>query len=194
MINLNSDNFKEKEFAPRFNAGKAGRVSNVTIAVTKKTAADADNLPDYKLIVTDENKGEVNEGFYYAADGDDSKGKLLANRVLHIARAVLGADYEFPEYATYKDVVDGLFKLIKKNADGKTFSVFVTYGNIGYPSQFLKLRYFDFIESGDVAEEATRLYKKKNDLMIKMTEDAPMSKPAASMEGTDDSENDDDWV
>ena len=193
MIDLNGDNFKAKEFSAIFNGGKAGRVANVTISVSKKTAADADNLPNYKLIITDSEKAEINEGFYYVDEKDERKGELMANRLLSIARVVLGADTVFPKYESYKDVMDGIFKMIKKGADDKNFSVFVTYGNLGYPSKYLKLRYFDFIEAGDVEESATRLFKKKNDLMDRIMEDAP--RPAtAGLENTTDDSNDDDWV
>ena len=190
MINLNGENFKEKEYATIFNGGKAGKVNNVTIAVTKKTAADADNLPDYKLVVTDENGGEVNDGFYYA---EETKQQLSINRVLHIARAVLGADYEFPEYADYKAVIDGLFKLINKNADEKKFNIYVTYGNVGYPSKYLRVRYFDFLEAADTDEAVSRLFKKKNDLLERITEDAP-SLPVGEEGTTSTTDSDDDWL
>ena len=191
MINLNSDTFKEKEYSAIFNGANAGRAKNTTIAVTKKTAVDPDNLPDYKLIVTDENGGSVNEGFYYTEENDTKKSDLLISRILHIARAVLGKDYEFPNYGSYKEAVDGMFKLINKNAEGKTFSVFVTYGNVGYPSKYLKLRYFDFIESSDVEDNATRLFAKKNDLLFKVVEDAINPEPTVAGSTSSD---DDDWI
>ena len=190
MINLNGENFKEKEFATIFNNGKAGKVNNVTISVTKKTAADADNLPDFKLIATDVNGGEVNDGFYYA---EEAKQQLSINRVLHIARAVLGADYVFPEFADYKAVIDGLFKLIKKNAEDKKFNIYVTYGNVGYPSKYLKIRYFDFLEAAGTDEAVSRLFKKKNDLLERITEDAP-SLPASTEGTTSTTDSDDDWI
>lgn len=193
MINLNSDNFKEREYAAIFNGGAAGRVEDVTIEVTKKSPVDPDNQPDYKVFVVDQNGAKVNEGFYYADENDSKKGDLLVSRIVHIARAVLGKDYEFPTYTSYKEAADGLFKLIAKNAGEQTFSVFVTYGNVGYPSKYLKLRYFDFIEPSSVDANATRLFTKKTDLMERITADAPLPTEGILSGGSNES-SDDDWV
>lgn len=191
MINLSSDNFKERERAAIFNNGKAGKVEGVTLELEKKTAADADNLPDYKLFVVDENGAKVNEGFYYQDESDTKKNDILVSRVLHIARAVLTEEEQkdlAQEFDSYKKAVDFMFKLIKKNMDDRKFNVFVTYGNQGYPSQYLGLRYFDFIEPADRDESETKLFPKKNDLMERVTPDSDNS--------TDTSVDDEDdgWV
>jgi len=174
MINLNG---KEFEGNTIFNGGNAGLVRNVKISVEKKQAGSPDTYPEYKLIATSDAGGSVNQGFYYFKPNPSSpdeynqkRERQELSRVLHIAKAVLGADYVFPEVKTTKEAVDVLFGLIKDNVEGKVFNVYVTYGTKNRPGRFLGLRYFNFIER---AVENTRLIPNNMDLLTKITEDAP---------------------
>jgi hypothetical protein len=199
MIDLSSDKFQERERATIFNNGVAGKVENVTLELQKKQATDAPGSPDYKLFAVDENGAKVNAGFYH--QDSDKMNDLLLGRVLHVAKAVLGKDYEFPKtYENHKVAVDTLFKLIKNNLDDKKFNVFTTYGSVGYPSQYLGLRYFEFIEPASVPTEETRLFPKlnskdpsKNDLMERIVPDAANNKQAFPNEEVQDSK-DESWV
>lgn len=159
-----------------FNNGIAGVVKNVEIRVEKKTSEDHENAPDYKLFVKDD-KGEINGGFYIPSQ-DSSKSeeenlkvaKREVGRIVGIARAVMGDDYNLPEVQSAKEAYDKLFSLVRENSEGKKFNVFVTYGYTARPSKYLGLRYFDFIEKGgDVSKLAT----KASDVMERIDPDKP---------------------
>lgn len=173
MFNLND----EKEFntgGSIFNGGNTGLVKDVTISVEVKD--DQSNKPDYKLLVTD-NMGTINEGFYYPtpnsskSEEDNIKvAKMHVGRVLHVAKAVMGDEYEFPQVSSAKEAYDTLFELIQNNSKGKKFNVYTTYGSKQRPSKYLGLRFFDFIES---ATENSKLFPKPADNMEQIIPDAP---------------------
>jgi hypothetical protein len=184
-FNLNDASFGGG--ATVFNNGNTGKVENVRMSVTKKGAADADNAPDYKLILTDVGGGQVNQGFYYHKNNDmyDEKRNKdletwLVSRVLSAAKAVVANDFSFPEVSTSKEALDSLFKIINDNCDDKLVSAYVTYGTTSKPSQYLGLRYFNFVESVDVSANMSRLKPSNSDQMVKVTADAPMSNDAGT--------------
>lgn len=167
MFDLNDGNFGGIQI---FNDGEAGLVKNVEISVEKRGVDEPDSYPDYKLLATDSSGATVNQGFYYFKPNDqrseeenNKSEKILVGRVLSIAKAVMGKDYKFPVLNTSKEVMDTLFKLIKDNAVGKKFNVFVTYGNDYKPSAYLSFRFFDFIEPYNGEESSLKM--KKGDLM-----------------------------
>ena len=75
MFNLNDANFGGGVTV--FNNGNTGKVENVKMSVTKKSATDPDNSPDYKLIFTDVTGGQVNVGFYYHKDNEMKTENLI---------------------------------------------------------------------------------------------------------------------
>lgn len=167
-----------------FNNGIAGKVNNVKLSVTKKTAVDPENAPDYKVLFTDP-IGNVNVGFYYHVNNplyDDKRNKDLEGwtigRILSIAKALLPKDYVFETKETSKEVIDYLFTLIRQNSEGKTVNVFVTYGTTAKASKYLGVRYFDFIESADTVN--SRLAKKPADVMERIEADAPATDTVSS--------------
>ena len=172
MFDLNGNDFQENSI---FNNGKAGLVRDVEILVEKKN--DGGNTPDYKLIAKD-NLGTINVGFYYitpnpqkSQEDNEKFEKQQVSRVVHAARAVMGKDFAFPAVTSSKQAYDVLFDLISKNAPGKKFNIFTTYGTTQRPSKYLSFRYFGFIESADV--ERTTLVTKNGDLLERPVEDKP---------------------
>jgi hypothetical protein len=93
---------------------------------------------------------------------------MNVGRIVHLARAVLGAEFVFPQVASGKEAYDVLFGLIGKNLDN-LINVYVTYGSLGYPKQFLNLRYFEFAETA--TNDPTRLRDKAQDLMERPVQD-----------------------
>lgn len=193
MIDLNGKDFAQTSVSI-FNNGEAGLAKNVDVSVEKKQTEDAENLPDYKVIYTDE-LGSVNQGFYYfkpSPQDDLARQKIREtqeiSRILHIARAVMGADYIFPSVNSTKEAYDMLFGIINKEAKGKKFNVFVTYGTMGRPNKkgYLGVRYFDFIENAEV--EVSRLRVKPQDLMKRIDADSP------SVSGSPVNTTTDSWI
>jgi hypothetical protein len=174
MFDLNSNEFQGSVI---FNNGQGGKVDGVTLSVDKKTAEEPDTYPAYKLVVTDATGGKINAGFYYPTLRDGmsqedfaKREKREVGRVIHIARAVMGADAAFPSVQSSKEAFDVLFKLINDKSVGQTFNVFATYGTTGYASQYLGLRYFDFIENSNTP--TGRLVAKPSDLLERIKEDS----------------------
>ena len=182
MIDLNGSDFAEK-VVKVFNNGVGGKVENVTIKVEKKPLDGHEQAPDFNVVFTDSEGASANSGFYY--NGNE---QILISRALHVGRAVLGAEYVFPAAESTKDALNKIMKLIKDNSEGKLFNTFCTYGNANYkPSQYLNIRFFDFIEPADV--ENTRLRVKNGDLLEKVAQDEPSTKA-----GSGDAVAADDWV
>lgn len=180
MFNLNDASFGGGVTV--FNNGNTGKVENVKMSVTKKTSTDPDNSPDYKLIFTDVTGGQVNVGFYYHKNNelyDEKRNRdletWLVSRVLSAAKSVVPSDFVFPEVSSSKEALDSLFKIIKENSDDKLVNVYVTYGTVNKPSQYLGLRYFNFVESADTPANMSRLKTSPNDQMEKVTADEPLS-------------------
>ena len=183
MFNLNDASFGGG--ATVFNNGNTGKVENVKMTVAKKTVADPDNGPEYKLIFTDTTGAQLNTGFYYHKDNEMADEKRnrdmetwLVSRVLSAAKAVVPSDFVFPEVSSSKEALDSLFKIIKDNCEGKLVNVYLTYGTTSKPSQYLGTRYFNFVEAADTPANMTRLKPSNTDLMEKLVADAPKT-PAA---------------
>lgn len=195
MLDLNSKAFNTGSTI--FNNGTAGKADNNTITVEKKRDDEPETYPNYKLIITDPAGATLNQGFYYPKDNKDKtaeenakRANIEIGRVLHIAKAVVGDDYEFPSVKTANEAFDMLFKLIAKNAGDKKFSVFVTYGTKNYISKYLGLRYFTFIEPTELpAGKSTRLTIASADQMERVVED---STGLVSTSASKSSEEDDD--
>ena len=189
MFNLNDASFGGG--ATVFNNGNTGKVENVKMSVTKKTAADPDNSPDFKLIFTDTTGGQINTGFYYHKDNEMADEKRnrdmetwLVSRVHSAAKAVVPADFEYPMYETSKEALNSLFKIINDNAASTLVNVYVTYGTTAKPSQYLSTRYFNFVENASTPANMTRLKPSANDMMKKLVADAPSTDNTAGTSTT----------
>ena len=183
MFNLNDKSFDGG--VAIFNGGNAGKVNNVQLTVERKKSTDPDSGPDYKVFYKDETGAVVNQGFYYHKNNDmnseqknkDNEGYLVG-RVLSIAKALLPKDYLFEQFNTSKEAIDYLFKLINSNCENKMVNVFITYGTTMKPSQYLGLRYFNFIEPVDTT--TSRLVKTNTDQMERIVPDAPKTEESAT--------------
>lgn len=180
MIDLNDKQFEGS--VKIINNGKAGLVRDVDISITKKAIDEPDNRPDYKLIVKDP-IGEVTRGFYYfkpnpekSTDYNALRESQEISRVVHLVRAVMGQTYKLPEVNTAKEAFDALFEIIMNNVEGKKFNIFLTFGSKKKPSNYLEIRYFDFIES---ANDISRLRVKNTDNMERIIPDQPGSMTTA---------------
>lgn len=170
-----------------FNNGLAGKVEKVSIAVKRKEASGPFSYSDYTLVVTDPSGTSLNGLFSYHKNNElydekknkDNQGYLLG-RIQSIAKAILPADYIYPDVANMScnEIVDILFKIIHDNAEGKVVNVFTTYGTKTKPSTFLGLRFFNFIES--TTETRSRLSVTGNDMMERIVADAPISGEATT--------------
>lgn len=169
-----------------FNNGIAGKVEDVKIDVQKRRADEPDTYPMYKLVMTDKNGAQMNQGFYEFtenpmkdAEGNAKMSDYTIDRVLSIAQAVVPEGFIYPDIEKtgnlVKDtnvVLDILFKIIKDNSNNTNVNVFATYGTKQKPDRFLKLRYFNFIEKAG-NEGYSKLSVKGDDQMERLTEDAP---------------------
>ena len=189
MFNLNDASFGGG--ATVFNNGNTGKVENVKMSVTKKTAADPDNSPDFKLIFTDTTGGQINTGFYYHKDNEMADEKRnrdmemwLVGRVHSAAKAVVPADFVFPDVTTSKEALNSLFKIINDHAASTLVNVYVTYGTTAKPSQYLSTRYFNFVENASTPANMTRLKPSANDMMEKLVADAPSTDNSAGTSTT----------
>lgn len=176
MINLNGSEFNSPVVAI-FNNGVAGRVDDVSISVEKKKLEDPDNAPAYKVIFTD-NLGSVNMGLYYPTEeSTESQNKMLGQKCADITKAVMGDEFVFPEFGSYKELVDGCMKVIAQNSTNAKVNVFVTYGTMGYPKNYLGIyKNFSFIEKTGTTPTKLRLSinpnkPQYNDLLERIMQD-----------------------
>lgn len=138
-INLNDSEEFIKEFKI-FNDGGAGVAENVKARIERKTSGD-DKKPDYKLIAADA-LGEVNEGFYYQEAESEGFTKYQAQRLIMLARGVLGKDVVFPVWNNPKEVLDGVMGMVGPRLNGSLYRVAVCYGTTKKPSQYLGFKSF----------------------------------------------------
>jgi len=185
MIDLNGADFAGSNQAI-FNDGEVGIVRNVSIGVEKRGPEVPETYPDYKLVVKDEKGAAINQGFYYftpnenaTSEHNDKRSTQELSRVVHLARAVMGADYVLPTVASLREAYDAIFKIVQDNAGTKLFNVFTTYGTINRPNKkgYMGLRYFNYIEP---AGETTRFRVGAQDLMSRIEADAPGTPSAAA--------------
>ena len=144
MLDLNS--FNQKEVAI-FNNGIAGKVENVTVSVKKKTPEDNPNSPDYKILFKDE-FGEVNDGIYYPSESDTNPGFRIS-RLLSVLHSLdpESKNATLPKVETYAKAVDTIMKMINVASKSGKVNVFVHYGTVGKPSDYLRVRAVNFVES-----------------------------------------------
>lgn len=163
-----------------FNNGLAGKVEGVSVEVKRKEATGPFSYADYTVLVTDPSGSSLNNLFSYHKNNDQydqtknqaNQGYLLG-RIQTIAQSVLPAGYVYPDVAgmSCNEIVDVLFKIIHDNATDKKVNVFVTYGTKTKPSQYMGLRFFNFIESQETTK--SRLSATGNDMMERIVADAP---------------------
>jgi hypothetical protein len=184
MLDLNNaEECGVKEFKV-FNNGNAGVVTGCTIRVEKKK--DNSNQPDYKVFVSD-GTGEVNEGFYYSDDVEKFK-KYQAQRLINLAKGVLGADYKFPAYKTPQEALDGTMMEINKSGVG-SFRAVVAYGTAAKPEAWLRFpAWGKFIQNEVFANE---LVLKKDALLAPVAPDKEDDNPFTSMDNA--TSGDPDW-
>jgi len=176
MIDLNGSDYNSPVVAI-FNNGVAGRVENVNISVEKKDPTNMDNQPDYKVHFTD-NISSVNMGIYYPTDqSTDSQNKILAQKCADLTKSVMGYDFVFPAFGTYKELVDFCMRTINANSDGKKVNIIATYGTVGSPKKYLGVyKNFNFVEAAGTTPSKITIARKGNqydDLLERVVEDAP---------------------
>lgn len=192
MFDLNGKDFQETTI---FNDGKAGIAKNVTISVTKRQPGEPESNSPYKLIVRDKNGGLLTGWFNYpnAREGNSEEQNINAakrdvSRVLHIARAVVGSSYKFPDTTgmSPSKIIDVLFNIISENAGDSKFNVYVNYGTKDYPNKkgYLGLRYFNFIEKTS-EDGSSKLRDGANDLLVRIVADVDNA-PKSDLDGLGD--------
>ncbi len=144
VINLNKSDDFVKEFKI-FNDGRAEVVENVRVRIDKKSTKDNDKSPDYKLVATDD-KGDINEGFYYQEPDKDGNTKgfdsYQAQKLIQLARGVLGKDVSFPVFNTPRETLDGVMKMVAPALVNKLFRVVACYGTTKRKTAFLGFKPF----------------------------------------------------
>lgn len=163
-INLN----KSEDFVKNisvFNDGIAGVVDNVKMRIEKKASTDTDDKkPVYKLIAADD-KGEVNEGFYYQEPNSKGFNNYQAQKLILLAKGVLGQDVKFPEYATPKETLDGVMRMVAPALSKGFWRIVACYGTIKRRESYLGFKPFgSFIQP---MSEANTLALDKNDNTIR---------------------------
>ena len=212
MMDLNGNDYAQQT-TKVFNQGAAGKVDNVKIKeIVKRQVDDAPNSPDFKVVFEDQDGANLSWSIYYfepkegaPAEQVERSQKFYLQRIVALVRAIMGADYVFPQVKDAKDAVNKLLKVVATTIkkEEKLVNLFVTYGTVGYPNKrgYLGLRFFDFIEPADTPKGSSRLFVKVNktnpnqsDLMERVVEDLP--KINESLEGSsEDSDSDDgEWL
>jgi hypothetical protein len=162
-VDLNKSDEFVKEFKI-FNDGTAGIVENVRISIEKRNPGSDDKKPAYKVIATDATGASINEGFYYQEPDSPAFTKYQAQRLIMLARGVLGEKVVFPIWNTPAEVLDGVMKMVAP-AFNKPFRVVACYGTTKNPSQYLGFRNFgSFIQP---MNEENKLSFTSSDNMVK---------------------------
>lgn len=162
MIDFNDTEKYNADEIKIFNDGQAGIVKGIAISVERKGTGDKENAPDFKVIATDE-KGTVNEGLYF--QDDDAKGfmRYQSQKLIWLARGIMGDDFKFPEFDSAKKALEEIMKLVATQAKGKSFNILVNYGTKKNPQRYLTFKeYGRFLQR---TEEENKLEISPTDLM-----------------------------
>jgi hypothetical protein len=195
MINLNEASFDAAEGKAIFNNGNAGVVENVSVSISKKKPEDKENSPEYKLNFTDEKGGECSTSFWYVEKDTEystiseqiqKQGKSLK----HAIHAIYGDGYQFPNFNSAREMLDGCMKIIRDGVASKPkFRVFANYGTTSSVKNYIQPRsWVPFMEPMSVPLADTRLKPGNLDAMAKLQADtvsAPASSSAPSIDGDD---------
>jgi len=176
-INLNKSEDFVKEFKV-FNDGIAGVVENVKIRIEKKASSDTDDKkPVYKLIATDSQGAEVNEGFYYHKDAEEKGFKnYQAQRLILLARGVFGDDIKFPVWSNPVEVLDGVMKMVAPALSKGAWRVAIAYGTTKRKESYLGFKSFGSFIQPMSAENKLALDRTDN------TERKPLPEATAASE------------
>lgn len=136
-INLNDSQYDLKTIKI-FNGGDAGVVNGVSMKVEKRKATDADNMPAYKLILTDANGGEINKGYFGVTDKtSEAAAKFFVTEMKHLVHLV---GKELPATVeSYDQLLNTAMRTVFDNIGDKTFNVFVSYGTKDKPNKYLQI-------------------------------------------------------
>ena len=188
-IDLNKSEDYVKEFKI-FNDGRAGIIDNVRITIERKVSTDSDDKkPNYKVIATDAKGASINEGFYYQEPESKGFTGYQAQRLIMLARGVLGNSVVFPVFNTPREVLDGVMKMVAP-ALNKPFRVATCYGTKKNPDQYIGFKAFgSFIQP--MAEENTLEFNNSDNLIkvnppIATAADALISKTGVLPNGNPD--------
>ena len=168
QVNFNNSDEYVKEFKI-FNDGKAGVVENVKMRIEKKALTEDEKKPMYKLIAADD-KGEIKEGFYYQTPDDKGETKgfnnYQAQKLIFLAKGVLGENVSFPVFNTPPEALDGIMKMVAPELGKKLFRVAVCYGTTKRKTAYLGFRSFgSFIQP---MSEANTLALEASDSTIRL--------------------------
>jgi hypothetical protein len=194
MINLNDSSFDGGSNVKIFNDGTAGIANDITVTIDKKKAEDKETAPDYKLVFTDVSGASCNTSFWYITKATDfatmdeltmKQGKILK----HLAHAVLGDGFSFPEYPNAQAMLDGIMKLVRDGLpNAGKFRVFANYGSTMGIKKYIQVRsWVPFMEPMSVPESESRLSVSNIDAMERLVQDN-VGAPAASAPVADDSD------
>lgn len=171
MINLNNEEYKTKEFTP-FNGGEAGIAMNVNFNVVRKTAEDKPNAPDYKLIFTDDDGGQVNRSFWYVDEDAIKKNEnAIVNQgktIVHLWHAAKGKSADIPQFKNPVEMLDMTMAMLRDETRLKV-NVAVDYGTKDYHKSFLEVKFFVPFMEIDVDE--TKLFLSKSAMTSRNTPD-----------------------
>jgi len=166
-LNKSEDFVKEIKI---FNDGNAGIVDNVRMTIEPKALDAGEKRPNYRLVATDSKGSSINEGFYYQEPDAKAFTDYQAQRLIMLARGVLGKDVKFPVWNTPKEVLDGVMRMVNP-ALNKPFRVAACYGTNKNPSQYLGFKNFgSFIEP---MTEPNTLTFSNGDCMVKANPPKP---------------------
>jgi hypothetical protein len=197
MINLNDASFDASEGKAIFNGGNAGIAENVSLSISKKKPEDKEGSPDYKLTFTDENGGACNSSYWYVEKATEyssideqiaKQGKVMK----HVIHAIYGNTYQFPNFNSAKEMLDGCMKIIRDGlSSNPKFRVFANYGTNSSVKNYIQPRsWVPFVEPMSVDIADTRLKPGNLDAMAKMQADTiAVSSSAAAAPSIDG----DDW-
>ena len=158
MINLRDEEYADNSVKV-FNNGVAGEVVGVTMKVSRKTPADNEKAPDYKITTVESNGAIVEKGFYRDfTNWKESRLNFFVKEMKHLYN-LMGV--EFPtQVESYEILLDWTMSTVSNNCTDKKFNVFVSYGTPDYPKRFLEISSCFQIEP-----EGKSPYKGKNPLM-----------------------------
>lgn len=121
-----------------FNNGKAGIVYECKVRLESRKPSDPDNMPKFKLILTDANGGDINKGYFGNFDkASDAALTFFVKEMKHLA-GIFGVTLP-EEFNSYDELLAVTMKMCYEKQAETVVNVFVDYGTKDRPSKYLNI-------------------------------------------------------
>lgn len=189
MIDINNEQFEEKEVKAVFNGGNSGVVRNCDVYFEKRDVDANERAPLYKLFFKDEIGATVDRAYFTPnEDANDVVKGFFGKEMKHLM-SQFGAEWDKTQFASMLELLTYVIRKVQPLAAGKKFGVAVCFGTLKRPNTYLEVDGYWGFRNEDNITDAKPLALSNNALKEKIVPNelkANNDDGSWDMKGTDD--------